>query len=337
MEHKDSLKLASYNITATFFTDPKNADDPKMSMPQHWWKHRRLYFRDAILQVMPDAMALQELSPEQAIDLLEMLPEFKFVFFTQAATGDVQAGKIYNSKNQIRDNLLGKSSIGTPLIGIMYNNNVLEAVDRGMFWYNPRPFEVPTATDRAETDKGYGNMNTPRGPGYLRFRHRKTLFEFYFFTLHAPLSGGWQTRKDCFECEKRVISQIVGNAHWFSVGDRNMIPDGFFETYKALLSGKNVYDWMSAHHEGFVATWLGYLYEPKKFQNQVLIDGSLASTDTLDIGIGSLPSRGSAHYHCIIRDSKVELLGELNVNDNATREFLSDHSMLVADFTIPLT
>lgn len=330
------LTLGSYNITASFFTDPKDPDDVKNNYPHHWIK-RRKYFPQALGEVNCDCMALQELSPEQAIDFFEMFPGHKFVFFVQAQTTEVESGQILDSADQIKQNLLGKN-IGTPLIGIMWNPQTLKDNFRGMFWYNPEPFQRPTSTDRALTDKGFGNMNTPRGPGYIKFTHIESNKDFYFFTSHAPISGGSQTRIRCFETENKVIKEMVGSVPFFSVGDRNLLPDADVEqAYNQLVSlDHGVNDWLNpGNHLGFTGTWLGYLYEPLKFQNQINPDGSMTDQSRLDVGTSSLKSLWSAHYHCIIRnDDTVKLLGALNPQDNQTRNFLSDHSMVIAKFCL---
>jgi len=329
------LCVGSYNITATYFCDPKNETDPKSGM-HHTWEKRRKYFCEALTEAKCDVMALQELSPEQALDFLVMFPKHKFFFFVQAQTEEVKAGHILQSIEEVKNDLLGKF-IGTPLTGIMYNPEIFEPKKSGIFWYNPNPFQRPTATDRAQTDKGFGNMNTPRGPGYVQFTHKLNGKEFYFFTSHAPISGGSQTRSECFKLENETIPQITNGVPFFSVGDRNLIPDDNGvddKAYDTLVSPKNgIYDWVNQEsHDGFKTTWLGYLYEPCQFQNEILANGTFKQNKIFDVGTSSLKSFWSAHYHCIIRDDKVELLGALNEGDNQTRNFLSDHSMLVAKF-----
>ena len=342
----NTLCLGSYNLCATFFCDPKDEKDPKSSMPSTWEK-RKNYFRTTLLTVNCDIMGLQELSPEQAIDFINMFPEYKFYFFVQAQTDQIQSGSIYTNSEEIKQNLLGKN-IGTPLIGIMYNPLVLVAKKTGMFWYNPKPYQRPLEVDRSLTDKGYGNMNTPRGPGYVHFFHILSGKEFYFFTSHAPISGGSETRKKCFELENKVIPEIVGSLPFFSVGDRNLLPDQgdlAEEAYNALVpvpvpgpdssNDHLIYDWLNEkNHEGFMGTWLGYLYEPVEFQTQIQPDGSLRNSKRFDVGTSSLKSFWSAHYHCIIKENGVQVLGKLTEKDNLTRNFLSDHSMVVAKFHI---
>ena len=339
-----TLCLGNYNITATFFSDPKDEKDPKFTMP-HAWANRRKYFQQTLELANCDVLGLQELSPEQALDLFELFPNHKFYIFTQAQTEEVEAGKIYSTADEIKTYLLGKF-IGTALIGIMYNPKKVRhslgiaasmeviPTDQGMFWYNVEPFKKPTATDRSQTDKGFGNMNTPRGPAYMRFTHIETNKDFYFFTSHSPISGGAKTRMECFKLENEIIKKIVNDIPFFSIGDRNLFPDDRAEeSYNALVS-KDVYDWFNVeNHIGFTTTWLGYLYEPKQYQNQIK-QSSLTDTTRLDIGISSIKSISSAHYHCIIRDTCVELLGELKEDDNLTRNFVSDHSMVVANFNL---
>jgi len=328
-----TLCLGSYNICATFFCDPKDDKDTKKNMP-HTWSNRRKYFRKTFDLVNCDVMALQELSPEQTLDFFEMFPNHKFFFFVQAQTDDVKAGEIYTNADEIKTNLLGKF-IGTPLIGIMYKPNVVVPKKSGIFWYNPNPFEKPTATDRTVTDKGFGNVNTPRGPGYVEFTHVASGKDFYFFTNHAPLSGGSNTRMKCFELENQVIKKMVDSKPFFSIGDRNLLPDaGHDESYKALVP-TGTYDWLNKkNHCGAFTTWLSFQYEPLEYHNQMQKDGSFKETWRYVIGTSSLRSVWSAHYHCIIRGDDVQLLGELTEKDNLTRNFLSDHSMVVAKFNL---
>jgi hypothetical protein len=325
------LRLASFNITATFFSDPKSPDDPRSQM-QHKWEERRKYFKGIIEQVDADVWALQELSPEQALDLLKMFPDYEFFFFFQAQTPALQSGSIYRTYNEILD-LVGKD-IGTAIISIMYNPKFVIPKKSGIFWYNPEPFKRPTATDRGQTNKGFGNMNTPRAPGYVQFNHIRSGKPFWFFVSHAPISGGTNTRIKCFELERKIIKEIANEDAFFSVGDRNIFSEDSNEAYKVLVSD-GVYDWFNnKDHVGPHNTWLGYLYEPKKFQNQILTDGSFEHKDRPDIGYSSIPSIWSAHYYCIIRKDGASLLGKLTPDDNLTRNFLSDHAMLVAEFEI---
>ncbi len=92
----DTLCVGSYNICATYFCDPKPNDekDTKATMP-HIWEKRKMYYRKTLFSVNCDVMALQELSPEQAIDFFEMFPENKFYFFVQAQTTEIKSGSIY--------------------------------------------------------------------------------------------------------------------------------------------------------------------------------------------------------------------------------------------------
>jgi hypothetical protein len=338
------LTLGNYNITATFFSDPNPTDekDPKRNTPQHHWINRKKYFHKVLQMANCDVLGLQELSPEQAVDFLTMFPKHKFYFFALAQTKEVDAGTVCTNLDEVKQKFLGKF-IGTALIGIMYNPVTVSVTskDVGVFWYNPEPFKKPTAVDRSETDKGFGNMNTPRGPGYVKFTHNFTNKDFYFFTSHAPISGGAKTRTECFKLENRVIKELTGDGvtvPFFSIADRNMFSDdNFDESYSALVP-HGVYDWVDLsnpdNHVGFPTTWLGYLYEPVQCQNKVLANMTFEKKYRLDIGISSLKSISSAHYHCIIRDDETQLLGDLVEADNETRNFLSDHSMVVAKFSL---
>jgi hypothetical protein len=322
-DKKDNLCIGSYNITSSFISDPKDRDDAKIKMPQHTWSNRRKYLKEAIDLAKIDVLALQELSPMQALDSVTAFPDYRFYFFALAETKEVKAGSIYSTADEIKEHLLGKD-IGTFLIGIMYDPKKVTAKATGLFWYNPKPFEPPTATDRSLTDKGFGNMNTPRGPGWVHFVHNYSGKEFFVFTSHAPISGGWKARYECFSLENKIIPDIVGARPFFSVGDRNLFPGvGYDDTYNALVP-QGVYDWLNKDsHIGYLCNWIGYLYEKEEFQNKINSGGQFTSPDRLDIGTSSLKSVWSAHYHCIIRGNSVELLGKLSEDDNLTRNFLS--------------
>jgi hypothetical protein len=328
------LKLGSYNITADFFSDPKDEKDNKNKYHHHHWINRKKHVFDAIRYADRDVFGLQELSPTQALDFLKEFPEHNFYFFVQAQTEEVNAGSIYSSTDEIKDHILGKN-IGTALIAIMYNPKKVTPERVNMFWYNPKPFEKPTLIDRSLTDKGFGNMNTPRGPGYVRFIRNTDKKPFWFFVSHAPISGGSATRTKCFQFEHKVIKTLVGTEAFFSIGDRNIFGnDNFAESYKALVPN-NVYDWMNIdNHDGYVQTWLGFLYEPLHLQNQIQGDGRLHLKDRLDIGYSSHKSIWSACYPCVIRKDKLLVSEKLSTDDNLDRNFASDHMMVLADFNL---
>ena len=108
-----SLLVGSYNITADFFTDNKD-------QTQHHWTNRKKQFENVVKMVNCDTLGLQELSPDQAYDICTMFANHGVIIFTQAKTDEVEAGKIYNTAKEVKDNLVGKF-IGTALIGILYN------------------------------------------------------------------------------------------------------------------------------------------------------------------------------------------------------------------------
>lgn len=315
------LKVAGWNITATFFTqaDSKNPKDPKHQMRQHFWENRKECLQQAVFQVRPDVIGLQEIAPDQAMDLFDMFPTYGLFFFTSAKTNEIDAGKIYTTSDEIKEKLLGKF-IGTALTAIMYDKkNVQPCLHdetkefiRGMFWYNPDPWTPPTVTDRAETDKGFGNMNTPRAVGFVKFQHLQSKKPFLFATSHAPISGGWKTRAQCFKLEVDILNKLSKehSCPFFSVGDRNLFPEeGAQETYEALVPPKTgVCDWVSpefTRHEGFESTWLGFMYEKEEFRPKISTDGKLGAKGRLDIGISNIQSKSSAHYHCIMRKDKL--------------------------------
>lgn len=356
------LLLASYNITASYLSD-KEIDGNK----PHAWSVRREAMMTTLRGIGAAVVALQELAVDQALDLIDMLPEQRFLIFQQRwlrysvpDRTEVCAGRIFTSRSELEP--LANAFCGTAMIGIMYDPRQVELLNTGMFFYKAQPYSTPRfndVPDHPSTDQGFGNVNSPRGPGFARFLHKGSGKQFFFFTFSAPLCGGSPARNQCFALERQIIAELTGtgtgtgtgktaapapapalSTPFFSVGDRNMLPaDGFQENYDTLFNTQHgqVYDWKHpVKHEGCETTWLGYLYEPRRCQNTMdTTTGNFRFTARLDIGIASVPPLSSAHHHCFIRDKGyVDLLGALRPGDNEARTFLSAHSLLTARFLL---
>lgn len=335
-DEKAQITLASYNICADFFSDKSE---------NHKWSKRGGFVKARLLYCGAAAIALQEISAKQGMELFTMSSHRRLVLFQQAATPELKAGTIFTTAEQLEPYL--NINFGTPMTGILYDPADVTLEDVGMFWYKPDPLIPPTAMDRGTTDKGFGNCNTPRGPGWCRFRCNDTNKSFIFATVHAPLSGGAKTRQECFHLERKVFRQLWPELPIFSVGDRNILPDSETEvkdTMDALLGPTygTVYDWFHPkYHVGIKSTWIGFDYEPNQFQAKVNEKGELETMGRLDVGFATIPPLWSAHSHCLIGDVEdglgrrypvLEPYGKLTLQNNITRPFASDHCMIMAGF-----
>ena len=155
------LRVVSYNIGVDFFDSKDKTPDQR-----HHWEVRKPYVIETLKVTTPDIMCLQELSPEQAFELTKTFKRsFSSIFLSQTPS-DIPAGDIVKAGEVSK--WIGKR-IGTPLIGIFFKKGKFKIKkddkgddEIGRFWLNENPEEVPTETDRGDTDKGFGNINTFR-------------------------------------------------------------------------------------------------------------------------------------------------------------------------------
>jgi tetratricopeptide (TPR) repeat protein len=210
-----AVRVASYNITADFFDNKDNTADQ-----HHHWKYRAPFVKVLLKGLYPDIMCLQELSAQQALELHQYFNReggYKSIFLSQTPS-EVETGAIACGEQvqEWSNKFLGASLIGT------FINKSFEFIETGRFWLNETPHLVPTAQDRGEIDKGFGNMNTYRAVLWakVKMEGNKSL---YIFNSHYPLSGNNETRFKCAELEMDKIREIAKGSAWVSVGDKNII------------------------------------------------------------------------------------------------------------------
>jgi endonuclease/exonuclease/phosphatase family metal-dependent hydrolase len=322
---EDNVSFSSFNITADFF------DKKEIDYKNHTWANRRKAVFETIKQKSPDVLALQELSPDQAFELTD-IAGYKSFFLSQTPS-QVEVGLIVEGKT-VKE-WIGKN-VGTPLIGIFYKENKFEFIDKGRFWLKEEPDVLPVYTDRSETDKGFGNMNTYRATLWVHLKHLNSNKSVFAFNSHYPLSGGPQTRLKCAEMERKKINEIAQNNFWISMGDRNIIFElgtlaevGDIGALKPLL--ENAYNAVSNNHYGPRATWAGFNYEPKC--KNPIHEGSLKCPTAMDIIVSNHPSKRSEH---VVTQFNAEN-EEIEFNPKVLKEdrnIASDHLMVIVDYRL---
>lgn len=178
--------VGSYNIVAECF-DAKG----------HPWAVRAPYVKKALIKHNFDILALQELSPGQALDITRWFPNHRLFVLCQTPS-DVPAGAIV--EGEAISAWAGKHT-GATLNGILVRAeylvpDILTCLDAsketsektGRFWLNESPFEVPIPANCRTLDKGFGNMNTYRAVLWVKLRVNGKIL--YVFCSHYPLSGG---------------------------------------------------------------------------------------------------------------------------------------------------
>ena len=315
----NGVRVVSYNITADFFD--------KKDWKQHNWEERKLAVKKLLKSVNADIMCLQELSPEQAIYLVDSFPNFHFRFLSQTVGEITPTGSVVSSKNELLS--WEDKRCGTPLIGIFTKKNV-EILDANRFWFNENQDEIPVNTDRSKTDKGFGNMNTYRAVLWIKAKYNDK--DIYVFNSHYPLSGNSETRYKCAELEVKKIQEITNGSFWISSGDRNLIPDD--DDTLAYKVG-NVYnkltefgiDATSQNHIGPRGTWSGFYYDDYKCDKE--------TEKVLDIIVTNMKPEKSFCHIGMYKEEGRELIdlssytADLPEYDN--RFFASDHRAVVAD------
>ena len=319
------IRVVGYNITVDFF-DGKD--------PNHAWIKRYPAFFKLFKNVDADIYALQELSPDQALQIyLHFKDEYDAVFLSQTPS-DVDAGTIVFNEH------VGKwcgKFMGTMILGFFYKKS-LQLLDSGRFWFNENPFELPIHRDRSQTDKGFGNFNTYRAVFWLCLSFPTTSCDrkpIYVFNSHYPLSGNNETRLKCAQLENKLIRQIAGENTWFSMGDRNLLPNDKHITpdqvYVELVRDfHDVRD--SNNHFGFDTTWAGFEYD--QFKNVISPEGHFVNHDVLDVLFSNRKSFISFHHpgNFISHDCDITVL-DLD-SKIVSRNFTSDHLMVGGDYLL---
>jgi hypothetical protein len=284
--------------------------------------------------VYPDIICLQELSPNQALELHEYFGNrlgYSSVFLSQTPS-EIEAGLIAFGDKV--GNWCGKN-IGTPLVGTFISKG-FKLLEWGRFWLNEEPDVVPTNADRGEIDKGFGNMNTYRAVLWAKVQvlDEKALF---VFNSHYPLSGGNKARLECTKLEMAKIKEITQGTNWISAGDRNIMstkedtnaynPATLHQEFAkhGMVKGDGI------NHYGVNTTWIGFSYD--HCQNQVR-EGKFQDEVILDVIVSSLKPVCSFFLHGALDPENQELLpllGALGGEQNEGRYFASDHALAGVD------
>lgn len=330
-KREHAIRAVSYNVAADFFDKNDTTTDKR-----HYWQYRAPFVKKLLQNINADIMCLQELSPNQAIELAADLASFGYsARFLCQIPSEIEAGTIADEE-QVKA-WKGKNC-GTPLIGTFINQD-WKIVEAGRFWLNEAPHALPHQTDRGETDKGFGNKNTYRAVLWTKIENaaQKNLF---IFNSHYPLSGNNQARLKCAQLERDQIDQIAKNSPWISMGDRNIIPvsqdSGSHNpetVYQALI--KAAHDSRNGQqHYGISTSWLGFSYD--KHQNGLAPQtGDFKELSMLDIMVSNLKPAVSFCHHGAIDPQKKTLwpLSEkLTEQQDTQRYFSSDHALVGADF-----
>lgn len=333
-----SMRIVSYNIGVDFFDDKDVTTDGR-----HHWSFRAPFVKQLLGTISADIMCLQELSPAQALELAAIFAgRFESIFLSQTPSEVEPAGSIIYGEEV--SGWAGKR-LGTPLIGIFVNkstNYVIAREETGRFWLNETPDEVPTAYDRDETDKGFGNMNTYRAVLWCKVINLTNGDPIYIFNSHYPLSGNSETRFKCAELERAKIEEITARAKWVSASDRNLIKcdddNPYFNPqtiYKKLTqNAHDIRDHRPDKHYGISSTWLGFHYDEHRGQI------SKEPMDVLDVMVSSMNPICSFFHPGVFNPADGSIIPLASYNDSAllasyneSRYFASDHALIGADLS----
>ncbi|HEY1172451.1 MAG TPA: endonuclease/exonuclease/phosphatase family protein [Verrucomicrobiae bacterium] len=134
-----ALKVMSYNLRFA------------SNYPPHAWPERRPLMRDCLRHSVPDIIGTQEGSFSQLNDLIDELPEYRWIGL----------GRDGGSRGEF--------------MAIFYRWEKLEAMEFNHFWLSDTPDVVASAT--------WGNTER-RMATWARFRDRQTKKEFYVFNTY---------------------------------------------------------------------------------------------------------------------------------------------------------
>ena len=295
---------------------------------------KRGSFNNFLSSEDPDIICLQELSPNQAMELNTYLSDegYKSIFLSQTPSAVSTGAIVYGE--QVSE-WCGKF-IGTPLVGT-FISKLYKFIDVGRFWLNETPESIPQNTDRGETDKGFGNINTYRAVLWTKIQLENNDILFVF-NSHYPLSSNNKTRLECAKLERSKIKEITQGNNWVSAGDRNIIPseddNGSYNpavVYQELV--KDCHDIRDATtHYGINTTLLGFSYD--KHKNPIK-SGKFKNNSILDIIVSNLVPNCSFYHPGAFNPITKELIALTNGLDeqqNEERYFASDHALIGADF-----
>lgn len=265
MAASNSFDVLSYNITADFFSDK--------SVNHNWQKERKQAVFQLLENYSPNVMCIQELSTQQCCDFVEKFEQKYDCFFLAQTPSELPLGMI--AKNEQVFDWKGKNS-GTAIIAILVKKATMSIISMNRFWLNPT-LDITTLQsdqiykDRAQTDKGFGNMNTYRAVLYGEFKHEKSGQQVFVFNSHYPLSGENETRLKCAQHEREQIDKLTENGKhlWVACGDRNFIigqdvqgdEENCLKAQMALKKDAFVFHEADLFYGMKNNTWIGFDYD----------------------------------------------------------------------------
>jgi len=321
-----SVRLVSYNITADYF----DANDTTLD-GHHQWKSRVPFVNKLLSAVHPDIICLQELSPNQAVELHKHFGNclgYSSVFLLQTPS-EVKGGAI--AYGVAVSDWCGKNTDIT-LVGT-FISKACKFLEAGTFWSNKEPDVMPTNTDVSETDKSCDNIDY-RAMLWAKVQidDSKTLF---VFNSHSSLSNN-KAYLECATLEMAKIKEITQGANWVSAGGHNIIPvKDDDESYDisifqelAQYSRNKVSD---NKHYGINTTWIGFSCD--QYKNE-LKSGDFTDPLILDAVVSNMEQGCTFFLHGAFNPITQELLpltGALNDQQNEGRYFASDHALIGTD------
>jgi endonuclease/exonuclease/phosphatase family metal-dependent hydrolase len=335
LPRKESIKVATWNLTASFFDGRDLSSDGR-----HKWLTRQNAIQQTIERQSPDVLGLQ-VSPQQALWINAAIPGYSTLFFSQTPSevetlGIITAAEVATWKKA--ENPETWKDMGTPLTGIMVKEG-WQISEGGGFWLKPEPNQRPVGIDKTrQLDKGFGNTASYRAVMWVKLKDLETGKVLFVFNSHYPLSGDRDTRRNCAAVERAQIDAITRGADWVSVGDRNILPrndgkdgiwEGDLESLAPLLD--RAFDSARAqNHKGQNTTWAGFDYDAWK--NPVTNERFERNT-VLDVIASNKPAAKSKYVLTQFNPAT----GEVSLNPaqvDPERHFGSDHLYVQAKYSL---
>jgi hypothetical protein len=313
MDNAQTFTVASWNIQATYF-DLLDKTSNKL----HSWERRKGPVLEAIQRVDADFWGLQELCPQQALDL-QVLDQYGSFFLP------LQADLLEDPVVLNRDNLQELTQRDDLLLnGILYKKSTWKLASSGGFLLLHDNREVQDIF--GESKNRLATMVEFRGVAYGGFIHTDTKRKVFIFSSHYPVGNSESLQIQCATTERENIDRLAGSEFWISMGDRNN-----FGTQAATVNMNslaplmkdafNAWSWgpLETTYVGFGGTMWDNPLVNGYFQNKLVIDTIISNH----------PSVSAEHIlpEFNWRSGKVtfnpEQFGE-------SRSFASDHALVKA-------
>lgn len=321
-----SFGIISYNVCASFFSDKSE---------QNKWSLRSERVFSLIRSRNAKVVCIQELSTEQCCDFVKEFQADYDLYFLSQTPSELPLGMIV--KNEQVFDWKGRNA-GTAIIAYMLNKKRVSLIEINRFWLN-EAVDITTLpmdkvyTDRALTDKGFGNFNTYRAVFWVKVIDMDTKEYVFVFNSHYPLSGDNATRFKCAEFERAMISKIAGSYDWFAVGDRNFIvkkevdKDEEYCIMAKNALNKNAFPFHDA--ESFFGmknnTWIGFDYDDFAVWKK-------GSESILDYCVSSIQPKICYHLHGAYKNK--EWLPFYDPIEFGKVQTASDHALVHAVFDL---